>query len=369
MVVISWRLFAAMNMISDNLAAPATDLRARWAQLLEQQPSLRIRSAAQVLGVSELELLVLGLGSRVTRLRPEFADILGEVVNLGHVMALTRNDDVVHERKGTYLNPSLTQGHVGLFVGEDIDLRIFWGSWAHAFAVNEESHGGTRQSLQFFAHDGEAIHKIYLTEKSNCTGFGTLVNRFRSEDQSAVVSLQPRKAAHAEMPDAAVDASDLRAAWLGLKDTHDFYMLLGRFRVSRTQALRLAPEGGYAVPVATTALREVLTKAAQRTLPIMVFVGNPGMIQIHTGTIMNVVDARGWFNVLDPEFNLHVREEAVTQSWIVRKPTVDGLVTALECYNAKGEQLVQLFGKRKPGIPELEEWRTLVSEVENASRS
>ncbi len=42
-------------------------------------------------------------------------------------MALTRNDSVVHERKDTYLNPSLNSGHVGLFVGEDIDLRIFWG--------------------------------------------------------------------------------------------------------------------------------------------------------------------------------------------------------------------------------------------------
>lgn len=369
MTVFIRRLFAAMNMTSASVAAPATDLRARWALLLQEQPALRIRNAAQVLGVSELELLVLGLGSHVTRLRPEFAAILGEVVNLGHVMALTRNDDVVHERKGTYLNPSLTQGHVGLFVGEDIDLRIFWGSWAHAFAVNEEGHGGVRQSLQFFAHHGEAIHKIYLTEKSDSAAFTTLVDHFRSEDQGTEVTLQPRRTPPAEMPDAAVDAEGLRAGWLGLKDTHDFYMLLGRFRVSRTQALRLAPEGGYAVPVANTALREVLTKAAQRALPIMVFVGNPGMIQIHTGPVTNVMDARGWFNVLDPEFNLHVREEAIAQSWIVRKPTADGMVTALECYDAKGDQLVQLFGKRKPGIPELEEWRALVSEVENALRS
>ncbi|MGV3637062.1 MAG: hemin-degrading factor [Flavobacteriales bacterium] len=358
-----------MNTTSATVVAPAIDLRVRWAQLLQEQPALRIRHAAQALGVSELELLVLDLGDKVIRLRPEFAALLAELVRLGPVMALTRNDDVVHERKGTYLNPSLTHGPVGLFVGPDIDLRIFWGSWAHAFAVNEEGQGGVRQSLQFFAHDGQAIHKVYLTEKSDNAAFANLVDTFRSEDQSAAFTVLPRKATPAEMPDAAVDKDGLRAAWLGLKDTHDFHLLLGRFRVSRTQALRLAPDGGYAVPVANAALRAVLTGAAQREFPIMVFVGNPGMLQIHTGKVANVVDARGWLNVLDPEFNLHVREEAIAHSWIVRKPTSDGMVTALECYDAKGEQLVQVFGARKPGIPELGTWRGLVIEVETALRS
>lgn len=358
-----------MNTTSENLAATATDLRARWAELLKEQPATRIRNAAQALGVTELELLVLGLGDTVTRLRPEFAALLGGMEKLGHVMALTRNDDVVHERKGTYLNPSLGQGPVGLFVGDDIDLRIFWGPWGHAFAVSEEGKGAPRQSLQFFGHDGEAIHKIYLTEKSNTAAFTELVAAFRSEDQSDAVTVQPRKAPQGEMPDSAIDANGLREAWLGLKDTHDFYMLLGRFRVTRTQALRLAPAGDYAVPVDNKALRQVLTKAAEQNLPIMVFVGNPGMIQIHTGPVKNVVDARGWFNVLDPEFNLHVREEAITQSWIVRKPTTDGMVTALECYDDKGNQLVQVFGKRKPGIPELETWRTLAAEVERNLRA
>jgi putative hemin transport protein len=32
-------------------------------------------------------------------------------------------------------------------------------------------------------------------------------------------------------------------AWTELKDTHDFFMMTRKFGVSRTQALRLAPEG------------------------------------------------------------------------------------------------------------------------------
>ncbi|MEL7342254.1 MAG: ChuX/HutX family heme-like substrate-binding protein, partial [Bacteroidota bacterium] len=67
---------------------------------------------------------------------------------------------------------------------------------------------------------------------------------------------------------------------------------------------------------------------------------------------------------MDPDFNLHVKEPMITSSWIVRKPTADGMVTALECFNEEGQQVVQLFGKRKPGIPELPEWQEIVSDVE-----
>jgi putative hemin transport protein len=97
----------------------------------------------------------------------------------------------------------------------------------------------------------------------------------------------------------------------------------------------------------------------------MVFVGNPGIIQIHTGPVRKLVDHGEWFNVLDPDFNLHLREPAIVQSWVVRKPTEDGTVTSLELFNAADELIATIFGKRKPGIPEMEEWREVVAEVES----
>ena len=47
----------------------------------------------------------------------------------------------------------------------------------------------------------------------------------------------------------------------------------------------------------------------------------------------------------------------------MRKPTEDGVVTSLELYDAYGETIAFLFGKRKPGIPELDAWRELVAEI------
>ena len=351
--------------MEETLTTP-TGLAERWAELQREQPGIRIRNAARELGVSELQLLT--LNDQAVCLEPEFQAILEQLEGLGQVMALTRNDHAVHERKGTYRNGSFDGGHVWLFVGADIDLRIFPGPWAHAYAVTEESPRGARQSLQFFGTDGAAIHKVYLTEQSDAAAYTALVERFRAAEQRPLLSLTPASPTPPAMPDAQVDVPAFRQEWLALEDTHDFHLLLRKHRVQRTQALRLAPEG-HATRVAPAAVRMLLEEAATREVPIMVFVGNRGMIQIHTGPVTNVVEARGWFNVLDPDFNLHLQDQAIAEAWVVRKPTRDGMVTALECYDAAGEQIVQFFGKRKPGIPELETWRALVADLENTHRA
>ncbi|EAY29127.1 hemin-degrading factor [Microscilla marina] len=341
------------------------NLKARWEELKQTQPHLRIRNAADSLKVSEAELLATRCGSdEVTRLLPAFKEILQEVESLGKVMALTRNNDVVHERKGVYANASLENPHVGLFVGEDIDLRIFFKSWDSAFAVTDTVRGKARYSLQFFAKDGEAIHKIYLTAKSNLDKYQALVTKYRHEDQSDLQAVHAWDETVEEHPDENIDVAAFQKGWINLEDTHDFFGLVRKHKLTRTQALRLAPAGNYAIKVNPQAFRKVVTLAAERNTPIMVFVGNKGMIQIHTGPVKKLLDHQDWFNIMDPDFNLHVKEPHLKDVWVVRKPTKDGVVTALECFDAQGNQIVQLFGKRKPGIPELTAWQEIIAEVE-----
>jgi putative hemin transport protein len=70
-----------------------------------------------------------------------------------------------------------------------------------------------------------------------------------------------------------------------------------------------------------------------------------------------------WLNVLDPGFNLHLREDHIASAWVVRKPTSDGLVTSLELFDAQGETIAMFFGERKPGRAELCAWRELIDEL------
>ena len=70
-----------------------------------------------------------------------------------------------------------------------------------------------------------------------------------------------------------------------------------------------------------------------------------------------------WFNVLDPEFDLYLREDAIAEIWHVVKPSADGDINSLELFDKDGEMIVQLFGKRKPGLPELLEWRKVLADA------
>lgn len=335
------------------------ELKEKWEALKAENPHLRIRNAAEQLGVSEAELLLTNVGEGVTVLKPEFANILTEVEKLGKVMALTRNDECVHERKGTYLNGDFSSPHAQLFVGEEIDLRIFQNHWKFAFAVVE----GDRKSLQFFGKDGLALHKIYLTKDSNVEAFDTLAAHFTAENQTETFEFEAVAPKAPEKADSEIDAEGFKKAWTELKDTHDFFMMTRKFGVSRTQALRLAPEG-YAKKIDTSKVVNVLEDASEKKLPIMIFVGNRGIIQIHTGEVKKTMWHQQWFNVMDPDFNLHLDVTKIAEAWIVKKPTEDGEVTAIEVFNKEGDFIVQFFGKRKPGIPELQEWKDLVADLE-----
>lgn len=340
-----------------------TDLKQQWEDLKANQPKIRIRNAAKELGVSEMELLATQLGDNVTKLKPEFAAILQEIESLGKVMALTRNNECVHERKGIYLNPDFSSPHAQLFVGEDIDMRIFLNHWKTAFAVVEKSEHGERKSLQFFGKDGEAIHKIYLVPQSNVDTFDALIKKYKDEDQQTIPATEIIENNVTEKPDNEIDVEGFQQAWVELKDTHNFFMMLRKFGVTRTQALRLAPTDYHAKQISNEAIVQFLEKSAETQTPIMVFTGNKGNIQIHTGEIKRTMWHENWFNILDPDFNMHLDMSKIASTWIVRKPTEDGIVTAIEVFNDKGEIIVQFFGKRKPGIPELEQWREIVAEL------
>ncbi|MEM6325660.1 MAG: ChuX/HutX family heme-like substrate-binding protein, partial [Bacteroidota bacterium] len=260
------------------------DLRETFAAFRAENPTTRIRAAARELGVSEAELVateVDGTAVPLTRPGSNWREILPELEALGEVMALTRNDACVHEKKGVYENVYTELPHgMGMVLDEPIDLRLFCARWAFGFAVGTPWDGakdGVRRSLQFFDARGDAVHKVYLTRKSDTEAYHALVERHRAEP--GPLEVEPRPAPEAETPDTEVDADGLLAAWAALQDTHDFFGLLNDFGVSRTQALRLA-EGRFAERVEGVSARRVLEGAAETQTEVMIFVGNRGGVQI-----------------------------------------------------------------------------------------
>jgi putative hemin transport protein len=351
------------------LSSANADLAARWSRLRGEQPTLRIRDAAVTLGVSEAELVALGVGTTATPLAADWRAILSEMPSVGRVMCLTRNEHCVHERHGRFEDVQVAGPH-GLVLGPDIDLRLFLGNWRLGFAVREPLRAGERLSLQFFDASGEAVHKIYATDETDRAAFDALIARHRApqSEGAAPVTVVPRAVDTIDRPDSEIDLEGLRTAWRAMKDTHEFFGMLGRFKVGRVQALRLAGEE-FARELPPRALRSAMEMAGADGTPIMIFVGSGGCIQIHTGPIKRLVETHGWFNVLDPAFNLHLREAGVARVFSVRKPTDDGVVTSIEAFDERDRNILLMFGARKPGQPELEAWRAIVARSEKQAAS
>lgn len=330
----------------------------RWQALRETHQMLRARDGAARLGVTEAELVAANPASR--QLDTDWGAILYRLRDVGPVMALTRNHGVVIEKTGPVEDVEIYPEHrMGQVVGADVDLRLFLRHWAFGFAVREETRSGLRESLQFFDAHGVAVHKIYRVEGTDGAAWSALADKQRAAEPLPMAILPPEPSVPPR-PAAEIDIEGLRAGWRGMSNTHDFFGLLRKYRVERRQALRLA---GAELAQRTDAdsCRAVLALARDSGLEIMVFVGNPGCLQIHTGPVERLETVGQWLNVLDPGFNLHLWQPAVADAWLVRKPTQQGVITSLECYDEAGELLLQCFGKRKGQASESPQWRDLLS--------
>jgi len=315
----------------------------RWEAFRQENPKSYLRDTAQALGVSELALLPLG-DSELTRLRgDDWPSLIAAFERFGSVRTMTRNEFAVIEKTGAFSHFE-SFGVMAQTLGE-IDLRIFLREWASAWAVQSVSGGETRRSVQVFDASGDSIHKLFVDDAHDET-FAAFVREFASDDQSAP-EFGPRPV-QVERPDAELDVAGFLAGWDAMTDTHQFHGLLRTFQVTRTQAWRLAgPERARRVPA--VALQQLLEGAAASGERIMIFVGNRGIMQINVGAIHRVVHAAGWLNVMDPGFNLHARDTAFAESWVVTKQSADGPIRSLEIFDAQGGTIVQVFGKRLEG--------------------
>lgn len=336
-------------------------LKEKWITCRQENPRVRIRDAAKQLQTTEAQILAAFAGSSVIRLNNEFRELWKRMPELGRVMVLTRNESCVHERKGVFEEVSVSNSPVGVVVGTDIDLRMLFHCWASAFAVFDNEEASFKRSIQVFDQQGTAIVKIYLQAESDPVAFEKIVRDFQEASQVTEVALLPAPAPHI-YDDAKADIPAFLEAWGALKDTHDFFPLLRKYNISRHYAVKVAAP--YARKVSGNSVKELLEFAANSQTEIMIFVANHGNIQIHTGPVHKIVEIPGWINVMDPSFNLHLRLDHIAEVYAVKKPTTDGLVHSLEVFDAEGTLIVQFFGKRKPGSPELPAWKQFINTVQ-----
>ena len=328
----------------------------RWLELKEQNPGKYARDIAGLMNISEAELTFARVGHDAKRLNGEIRDILTALEAVGETKCICRNEYAVHEQVGAFTNQQLS-GHAGLVLNpRALDLRLCLNQWASVFFIKENTARGERQSIQFFDHQGDALLKVYATDNTDTAAWEAVLQRFIVDENTPLVL----KAKETTSTTVTADAQTVDREWRAMTDVHQFFLLMKRHNLSRQQAFELVGDD-LACKVPNNALSQILEAANQDANEIMVFVGNTGCVQIFTGTIEKVVPMKGWLNIFNPTFTLHLMEEHIAETWVTRKPTADGHVTSLELFAKDGTQIAQLFGQRTEGEPEQAQWRAQIN--------
>ena len=166
--------------------------------------------------------------------------------------------------------------------------------------------------------------KVYTTDATDSAAWQALI---AEQTQSTPTPLALRPVENARYAETA-DGAALEKEWRAMTDVHQFFVLLRKYNLSRQQAFRLVSDD-LACRIDTEALPRLLETIQQDGNEFMIFVGNRGCVQIFTGTLEKLTPMRGWINIFNSTFTLHLREETIDEVWVTRKPTVDGHVTSV----------------------------------------
>ena len=309
----------------------------RWLELKEANPGKYARDVAGLMNISEAELTFARVGHDAWRLRGEIREILGALEAVGETKCICRNEYAVHEQVGRFTNQHLN-GHAGLVLNpRALDLRLFLNQWASAFHISEATARGERQSIQFFDHQGDALLKVYATDNTDVSAWGDVLTRFIFAENPPLALKMADAPAHAENANAALVDNE----WRAMTDVHQFFGLLRKYNLSRQQAFRLVSDD-LACRIDHDALPHLLETIREEGNEIMIFVGNRGCVQIFTGALEKLAPMRGWLNIFNTTFTLHLRADSIDEIWVTRKPTSDGHVTSVELFAQDGTQIAQL---------------------------
>lgn len=351
-----------------SLTKKNTALWQQYQALKEKIPMLFPTEGATALGVSEFELMLASPYSQY--IGDQCKAVLKQFETFGDMESIVRNELAVHEKMAPYHNLKLGEKMgLALNVG-GLDLRFFMWQWQHMLAVTDTSRADKPSySIQFYNAQGAAIDKVYLRELSdeNIASWQAMIaaqlRTVNTETLTLEVQAPLSEWRYKALSEA--ESTQLQQGWQAMTDVHQFHTLLKNLDIDRASSYRQAPEQ-TTQQLDISAVEAVFTHARDAKCPIMIFVGNNGLVQIQTGTVQTLKRMGDWFNILDKDhndFTLHLKDRALAQVWCVRRPTKDGIVTCIEGFDGHGVSIFSVFGQRLEGTPELAEWQQIVATV------
>lgn len=344
-----------------------------WQAYLDkkaQTPMLFPTEGAAALGVTEFELMLASPDS--VYLGQDCRGMLSKLEGLGMLESIVRNSYCVHEKMGIYKNLQLGK-HTGLGLHDEsgaLDIRLFLGKWAHMLAVKDSTKPS--HSIQFFDQQGNAINKAFLKDSNKLGDWQALCDQHQAnaEAQATITPTAPQGDwIYHELSDE--QRQSYQDDWLAMTDIHEFHGILQKYELDRPSAFCQAPEGS-ATKLAPEALEALFLTLADKGIAVMIFVGNTGLIQIHTDNIHNIKRLGDWLNILDDNetgFSLHLKDSAISQLWLIERPNGKyGVTHGIEAFDKRGNSILTLFGEREEEAAQCQKWQEVVKNLANQYR-
>ena len=297
-------------------------------------------------------------GMSVRWLDDRWSDLVEALPALGPVRVTTHNDVATHVKFGPFDDVSFN-GPVGLVLGEPIDQRLFTHRWEWAFAAT-----GKSACIRIFDVHGREMMRVDLVEDSDRDAFEAFLDDFEVSRPQVEIDTDIELPEVSELAVSRDVVADFRGDWRAMQDTHEFFGLLREHELDRAVAMRVGP------PEMVTRLEgpvceDLFAVLTSIDLPVMIFVRSAGCVQIHTGPVELTGRVRDSLRITGQDFKMSAKPDRIGECWAVRKPTEDGNVTSVEFYDRDAQLAFQVFGERKPGVPELQGWLDVVDGVES----
>lgn len=328
---------------------------------------------ANKMGISEGELANFRLAHDARKLSVENIKVfINDLERLEKVKSITRNKYAITIQDGELTNQYLNgykemdiSASAGLILNpRSLDLRIFFKHWNHIFYFHEIKAKKELHSIQTFDKYGTAINKIYILPDSNKDILKYILNKYQDHEYAPVkfISDEDKKEI---IRNACLSVDEnIDTDWRNMREVHDFYLLMRKYNMSRQDLFRSVKDD-LAYRVSNQAIHDIFTLAKIQDEELTIFIANIGCVQIYTGKILKTAHLNGWFNIFNKDNRMHIKDEDIHETWVVKKPGEYGYVTSLEVFSKDGEQIIQIYGQRNEQEEERQSWRNIIESIKS----
>lgn len=328
-------------------------LREAYAAIRRAQPAMDLAGMAALLKIPEADLLR-GAGLEAAFLGPSAEMLLRVLPTLGEITVITANALIVQQQTSVVDDIDLT-GRTGRIAGPGLTLAVEMEAFRRATYVRGCPENGYRQGVFCFDSQGRCCLRLLLREALP----DGLANRILAGSPRHPL-IEPTPAVGGRGSQSLPFHRDLFLAdWKRLRSPRDDEAVLLRHGLTERQALHhVAP--GFAHAVDGNALAQVVREVANSGQMIRVSCHAPGSRLHHEGKVPRPCRWLSSTTIIHrgPHWRWLASEPA--EAWVVRRPSVGGFRTALECFDREGMLGLRLdLGNREDTAT----WRDLLEEL------